>query len=510
VGQVDCTIGIDLGTTSVKAAAFDTTGREIAHASVGLALWHDDEGAAEQDPADVERALLEVLAQVAGQARALGHTVARLGLSAAMHSLIPVRDDGAPLARALLWMDQRAQQEARALWSAPAGKALYARTGTPIHAMSPLVKLLWLRTHRPELFLAASRFVSLKEWIWHRWFGEWQVDASIASATGLLNLHEGTWDAEALALAGIAADRLSAIVPTTYVRSGPREPALIQAGVGADVLVSVGASDGVLANLGVGAVDPDCMVLTIGTSCAVRTGSPRPVTDLDTRTFCYVLDPSHFVVGGPSNSGGIVLDWLYHQIVHWRPADQPPAQPETDGLGAAIAAAAQADPGDLLCLPYVTGERAPLWDARARGVFSGLELRHTAADLMRAAVEGIIFNAHWIASPLFEQLGRPREIVATGGALQSNWIRQLTADVFGIPVLDASAVDASVAGAASLANIATGAWTWQDALARPIGGSDALTNPTAGDRYQRKLQRFRQLTTALTTDLANLYLEPGG
>ena len=115
-------------------------------------------------------------------------------------------------------MDERAKDEADALWSTQQGKDLYARTGTPIHPMAPLAKLLWLRKHRSEVFQQSARFVSLKEWVWYQWFGEWQVDASIASATGLYNLHEQAWDGGALSLVHIYADRLSAIVPTIYSR----------------------------------------------------------------------------------------------------------------------------------------------------------------------------------------------------------------------------------------------------------------------------------------------------
>src|SRR5262249_13700514 len=157
------------------------------------------------------------VAEAARRAQHLGYTVERVGLSAAMHSVIPVAADGTPQSNAITWMDTRASADARALWESPEGKQLYQRTGTPIHAMSPLLKLIWIRTRQPKIFQSAHTFVSLKEWVWHRWFGEWKVDASIASATGLYNLHDGTWDAGALALAGIDEERLSRIVPTTYV-----------------------------------------------------------------------------------------------------------------------------------------------------------------------------------------------------------------------------------------------------------------------------------------------------
>src|SRR5262249_39716443 len=212
-----------------------------------------------------------VLAQAVAQAHAAGYHIACVGISAAMHSILPVAADERPLLPALLWMDGRAESEARALWATPEGKALYARTGTPIHAMAPLAKLLWLRMRRPDVFAAAARFVSLKEWIWRSWLGAWEVDASIASATGLYNLRENAWDGDALRLTGIDAARLSTLVQTTSVRVGLRDERLLVAGLSAQTPFVIGASDGVLANLGLGAISggaseaSDEMALTIGT-----------------------------------------------------------------------------------------------------------------------------------------------------------------------------------------------------------------------------------------------------
>lgn len=495
-----CTIGVDMGTTTLKAAAFDAGGREIARAARIVALVHSAEGQAEQEPQAVAEALTAALAETAAAARLRGYHVARVGMSAAMHSILPVDADGAPLDRAMLWMDARAQPEAQRLWSTLEGKALYARTGTPIHAMTPLAKLLWLRQHRHEMLARAARFVSLKEWVWYRWFGEWAVDASIASATGLYNLREGTWDAEALALAGITAGQLSPIVPTTYLRSGVRDPELLAAGVVPETVFNIGASDGPLANLGVGALTSDTMALTIGTSLAVRTGSPRPVTDAATRPFCYVLGPDLFIVGGPSNSGGIVLDWLFHSVLS-DPATPPPP-PTFDAL---ITAAEHVDVGALLCLPYVAGERAPLWNARASGVLFGLRLEHTRVHLMRAAIEGMLYNAAWIAGPLIRELGRPTRIVASGKVLEADWIRQLAADIFGIPIAFLGTVDASVLGAVRLARIATGELTWADVERPDTAEVGTLTQPAHVERYRPNYTRFRRLAEALTTELADVY-----
>src|SRR5579863_1499264 len=292
-----CTIGIDIGTSSVKAIAFDADMQAIAHAAEKVESWHDDAGAADQDPMVVYQSVMAVLISTSQEAQRLGYTVERVGLSAAMHSLIPVAADGTNLAPSSTWMDLRGKEEARALWKTPAGQSVYERTGTPIHPMTPLLKLMWMRKHQPEIFQAAAKFVSQKEWIWYQWFGEWRVDASLASATGLYNLQQGNWDAGALSLAGIAVEKLSTIVPTTYMKQGMREPRLLRSGIESETVFNIGASDGVLANLGLGAVGSELMVMNMGTSCSVRARSSKPFTDVSTRSFCYVLDTGRFIVG---------------------------------------------------------------------------------------------------------------------------------------------------------------------------------------------------------------------
>jgi gluconokinase len=277
----------------------------------------------------------------------------------------------------------------------------------------------------------------------------------------------------------------------------------------------MGASDGVLANLGAGAIAGDRMVITIGTSCAVRAGRSTPFTDGATQSFCYVLDANHFIVGGPSNSGGDVLDWLAHQLAAGSGVAAVPIGPNISGASPAadtavavlIAAAESAEPGDLICVPYLAGERAPIWREDASGVFLGLRLRHTAADLMRAAIEGIILNAYVIAARMTAFDAPPRAIVATGHVLESRWIRQLVADVFGLPVRFLGAVDASATGAALLALMASGAWSLADYGTFQSRLPAEILQPTPNPRLTRQVDRFRRLTDALTGNLSDVYFD---
>jgi gluconokinase len=194
------------------------------------------------------------------------------------------------------------------------GQAIYSRTGTPIHAMSPLVKLIWLRNEHPEIFKQAAKFISIKEYIFYRLFEQYLVDYSIASATGLMNLKELTWDKEALSIAGITQQHLSQLVPTTHIVEKISEASARELGIPVNTPIVMGASDGVLANLSVGAISPGNVAVTVGTSGAVRAVVEQPWIDPQERLFCYALTENHWVIGGAVNSGGVIFRWIRDQL----------------------------------------------------------------------------------------------------------------------------------------------------------------------------------------------------
>ncbi|MCL6626600.1 MAG: sugar kinase, partial [Alicyclobacillus shizuokensis] len=346
---------------------------------------------------------------------------------------------------------------------------------------------VWLREERPEVFNQAARFVSIKEWIWHRWFGEWVIDHSMASATGMFDIRRQVWDEQALQLAGVDATRLSQPVPTSHCRHPEPGSELAGRGLNTSVSVNIGASDGVLANLGAGVVDHRAMVLTIGTSCAVRVGSARPVADPETRPFSYILTTGRYVVGAPSNSGGVVLDHLHRSL--FNAAGAPP-------LPELLARAGSVESGSLVYLPYVAGERAPLWNAAATGALIGFTTQHRAEHVVRAAVEGMLLNARWMAERLMQGVGQPARVMACGKLFDLPWTRQLVADMFGVPVRTAEAADASTLGAVLWAEICAGWRTWSE-VAPPA--SEELHQPDLHRHtlWEERLDRFQQLAHAL-------------
>jgi len=498
-------IGVDIGTTSTKAVAFSTAGRVLANDAVEYPLLQPEPAAAEQDPEQIYRAVLSTIASCVRQCKAAPGDVLCVSFSAAMHSLILVDEHGAPLTRSITWADHRSAAWAgriRAEWE---GDAIYHRTGTPIHPMSPLAKLVWLRHERPELFAQARRFVGIKEYVFFRLFGRWLVDHSIASATGLFNIGQLDWDAGALALAGVRAEQLSDLVPTTWHVEGLAGETAAQLGLSSDTPFVVGANDGVLSNLGVNAVAPGEVAVTIGTSGAMRTVIDRPMTDSEGRTFCYALADRRWVVGGPVNNGGIILRWVRDEFASAEAETAKRLGIDTYEVLTRIAERVSAGSEGLVFHPFLTGERAPYWNADLRGSFFGLGIHHRKEHMIRAVLEGVIFNLYSILPAVESIAGTSTSIKATGGFARSGLWRQMMADVFDREVVVPESFESSCLGAAVLGLYALGHVDSLDVVSGMVGATHRHTpNPKNAALYRQLLPVYLSLPRKLGEEYRTL------
>jgi gluconokinase len=443
-------IGVDIGTTSTKAVLFTETGQIVSQHSIKYPLYTRTVGAAEQDPEEIWIAVTTSVRTLIKASKIDTARLLCLSFSAAMHSLIAIAKDGQPLTRSITWADNRSAKWADQLKQNHKGHELYRRTGTPIHAMSPLVKLMWLRNEHPQLFEQSAKFISIKEFIFYRLFQQYLVDHSIASATGLMNLKELSWDKEALEIAGITEQHLSQLVPTTHIVEQINEASACKMGIPVNTPIVMGASDGVLSNLSVGAISPGSIAVTVGTSGAVRAVVEEPWTDPQERLFCYALTENHWVIGGAVNNGGIVFQWIRDRFGEAEVATAKELSQDPYDLLMNLAQTVAPGAGGLIFHPYLAGERAPIWDASASGSFIGLTLRHTKAHVIRAVLEGIAFNLNLVLQALQERIGKPKSIQATGGLAKSYFWRQILADVFAQEITVPASYESSCLGAVVL------------------------------------------------------------
>lgn len=483
-------IGVDIGTGSTKAVAVNAEGTVLLKTQEFYATHHES-GKSEQDVWEVYRAFLQCMKSIA---IALQQPPLAVSLSSAMHSLLVIDKEGNPLTAALLWSDTRSHQVAEALRSSELGKRLYLATGTPLHSMSPLCKIKWLLQNDAAVFAKASRFISIKEFIWAQLFGEYKIDYSLASATGLFDIHRLNWSEEALAFAEISANQLSVPVSPTYSKSGIK-PSMAQAmGLQPDTTFFIGSSDGCLANLGSFCFDGSVAAITIGTSAAVRITSQLPLQHTEQMLFNYLLDARTFICGGAVNNGGNVVQWLLEKFFA--------NQQQVRTYSQLFSMLQSVPPGSrgLLFLPYLHGERAPIWDEKSSGVFLGVRSFHTAADFARAVVEGVCFALRHILSSIEAISGPVQRIKLSGGLADEDVLVQMLADVTGRPVVTQQAGDASAIGAALLALQSLGLVKELAALEKPaMKTSEPQEN--ASLLYQQYFAVYKDLYPALKEQL---------
>jgi gluconokinase len=476
-------LGIDIGTTATKTVAFSNEGAVLASVAQGYAMQHPQPGFSEQNPDEIVQAVVQGIYEVTQQLP--GGKPLLVAVSAAMHSLIAVDEQGVPITPCIIWADNRSASIAHQLRNSENGKTFYSLTGVPIHSMTPLCKLLWFKEQQPELFEKAYKFIGIKEYLFFKLFGQYVIDTSLATATGLLNIHSLQWEESILKFIGIDAERLSTIVPTVQVYPYQNGPVKLAVPPGTPFVI--GASDGALSNIGTGATGPGQMVVNIGTSSAARILLPIVETDEQMRTFCYHANGSQYIAGGASNNGAVVLQWVKDSLLQ-----------TDDDFETLFKQATEVVPGGdgLIMLPYILGERAPIWNAHASGGFWGLTVQHTKAHLLRAAMEGVVFAVYSIGKIVAAR--HPLQcIYATGGFSKSGLWLQMLADVFGVQVLVSDAVESTALGAVMIG---------AEALGQPLhmAQKPATTyqpNWASHAVYQQGVARYERLYEALKGEM---------
>lgn len=481
-------IGIDIGTTHTKAVVATTAAEVITEVKAGYPSLQPQPGYHEQDPQQIVEAVIEVLTK-AIHSLPDKKNILVISFSAAMHSLLAVDEQGHPLTNLWTWADTRSEEIAASLKNTPLGHRIYQQTGTPVHPMSPLCKIAWMRREMPELFAASHKFISGKEYVIYQLTGQYIVDTALASATGLLDVQRMDWSEEALAFAGIDRDKLSNLAEPVDRLPGLKKEYARLLDLPADTPFINGGSDGSLANIGAGAVLTGEAALTVGTSGAVRILSDQPIQDTGRRLFNYRLDSSTYLPGGAINNGGIVLEWFYETFTDQR-------KPFDAFLEELMPQAGAIKPGadGLIFLPYLHGERAPVWDAGASGMFVGIKAMHTRAHFLRAVLEGIGFSLRQILEALEENKVMINCLYAGGGFIESaEWLRIVT-DILGKPVRVSRNADASAMGAIYMGMKATGILKeWKDIKLLMQDKETYKPNAAARAAYQKNYEVYKKL-----------------
>jgi xylulokinase len=491
-------LGLDVGTSGVKAILVAPSGEVVGSATSPLTLQTPHPGWAEQDPEAWWRATLDAIAGV--RAKRPDTLVASVGISGQMHSSVFLDRTGTVIRPALLWCDGRTTAECEEITRRVGGEArLRELASNPALEGFTLPKVLWLRRHEPDAFARLATVLLPKDYIRYRLTGALATEPSDASATLMYDTAHLRWSEEIMRAVELPMSLLPDVGPSAGVLGRVSEAAARTTGLAAGTPVVGGGADNACGAAGVGVVAPGEVVTSWGTSGTVLAPTATPVVDprLRAHTFCHVLPDLWYVMGVVLTAGG-AFAWYQEQLAR-ELAGVADAPARLDAEAASVPRGADG----VTFLPYLQGERTPHRDAAARGALLGLSLAHTRAHLTRAVLEGICFALRDSLTILQEIGLAPAHRLLTGGGARSPLLRRLQSEIFGLPVTTVNREEGPAYGAALLAAVGAGAYADVRAAVQATLSRAPLEapQPSAHEEYAQPYARFRESFLAARPDL---------
>src|SRR3989454_5152876 len=486
-------LGLDIGTTGVRCVAIDERGNLVADASEGYPRYTPQPGWSEQRPEDWWEASRRVIASVAARA---GRAVSGIGLAGQMHGAVFLDHKDAVIRPALLWNDQRTEAQCHAITERVGARRLTEITGNPALTGFQAPKILWLRDQEPKAYERVASVLLPKDYIRLRLTGEKATDASDAAGTLLLDLKARTWSSEILEALEISARWLPQVFESPDRTGSVLKKVAKELGLPDGVPVAAGAGDNAAAAVGNGIVREGLASCSIGTSGVLFAHSDTMATDPSGRVhaFCHAVPLRYHLMGVTLAAGGS-LRW-------WRDLVGKGDYEELSAL------AEQTPPGaeGRVFLPYLTGERTPHLDPRARGAFVGLTSRHGLGHLTRAVMEGVAYSLRDALEIIVALGADPEQIRVTGGGGRSPFWRQLLADVLGRPIVRTVADEGPAYGAALLAGVAAGVFGSIEEACAEISLRPEVCEPTTDRRilYDEYYAIYRDLYPATRSAMHDL------
>ncbi|MFJ6532769.1 xylulokinase [Microbacterium sp. NPDC091662] len=485
-------IAHDLGTTGNKASLHHDDGRLVASVTVPYPAHFAAGGVAEQDPADWWDAVVAATRDLIARTGTAPADIAGLVVSGQMMGAVLLDADGEPARPAIIWADTRSGAQQRELETAIGAERAYGILGHRLNPTYSVEKIMWVRDTEPDTWARVRRVCVAKDFIVLRLTGRLATDRSDASGTNAYDQAAGTWSDEVLRAARLDPALFPEILESTQIAGTLTDAAASALGLPASVRVVMGGGDGPMAAVGSGVVAPeDGPYVCLGTSSWISFAADAPLHDPAMRTFTFDnVVPGSFVPTATMQAGGASVQWIAEAL------SPDPAHPDTGRLTAE--ASADVDTDDLYFLPYLLGERSPMWDPDARGAFVGLARHHGRAHLVRAVLEGTAFNLLSCIQAFREAGAVIDRIDAVGGGAQSDVYLSVLADVWGVPVRRRTIVEeANSLGAAVTAAVGLGLTDFS--AARALSEVTAEFTPDAARHavYADRHSRFADAYTAL-------------
>ena len=489
-------IGLDVGTSGVKALLVTADGEIAASATEEYPLLTPKPGWTEQDPESWWAASCRVLRSLVERAEA---PIEAIGLTGQMHGAVFLDADGEVIRPALLWNDQRTADECADIESRLGSRRLRGITGNPALTGFQAPKILWLRKQEPEAYARLRHVLLPKDFIRYRLSGTLATDASDAAGTLLLDLVRRDWSEEILTALDMPLEWLPKVHEGPDITGHVNTDGAKASGLQEGLPVIAGGGDNAAAAVGSGVVGEGTGLVSLGTSGVVFVASDKPKVDPDgaLHAFCHAVPGRCHLMGVILSAGGS-LRWYRDHLAGLTVGT------DANAYDIIFDRASEVSPGadDLFYLPYLAGERTPHMDPFARGAFVGLTLAHDDRHLARAVIEGISF-ALKDSLVLMDRLGvSPDQLLALGGGARSPLWRTWLASILGVGLQRLEVEEGPAMGAALLGAVGAGIHSdVETAVANMVRreGPLEIPDPALEDRYQPVYDRFTRLYPALKT-----------
>lgn len=480
-------IGIDIGTSGTRSVLFDTQGNVVAAATAEYPLYQPQNGWAEQTPEDWWQAVCTTLREISAKADG---PVAGIGLSGQMHSMVLLDREDRVIRPAILWCDQRTGEQCRKIEHLIGRERLVSITGNPALPGFTASKLVWVQDNEPDNYARCAHILLAKDYIRFKLTGQYATEVSDASGMQLLDVPGRCWSEEVCRALNVTPDQLPKVYESTEITGYVTPEAAEQTGLAAGVPVAGGGGDNAAAAIGMGVYAPGRAFTTIGTSGVVFTPTERPVVDPEGRihTFCAAA-PGTWHVMGVTQAAGLSLNWFRRTLA-----------PDLSYAQIDVGCRDIPKGSDrLIYLPYLMGERTPILDSDARGVFFGLSAIHTRLHMARAVIEGVSCSLYSCLD-VIRQVGiEVCDMALCGGGGKSAFWRQLLCDMYGMAIGTVASEEGAALGAAILGGCAAGVFAnVEEGCSRMVRlGDQVQPDRENHEIYMQLYQRYCALYPAL-------------
>ena len=483
-------IGIDLGTSSVRAFLIDfETGISTA-AQETYETMIPQSGYAEQDPEIWYQKTCECIRRAIQATGVDPKEIEAVSFSGQMHGLVALNEEHKPVMNAVVWLDQRSGEAINEIYEKLGAEFITKQTQNRIAAGFMVSTLYWLKTRRPELYAKVRKVFMPKDYVKFRLSGAIITDYSDAAGSLAFDNVQLRWSETLLNALGLDLNLMPECAPSTKIVGHITAQAAADTGLCESTCVVNGGADQCMMAVGNGIVEDGVFASNIGTAGQISTTVRKPVYDpaLRTNTFAHAVDHSWNLMGACLNSG-ISLKWITKQVLH---------DTDYDEVNRKVAASPIGGNG-LFFLPYLTGERTPHMDSKAKGVFFGLTLAHDGAALERAVMEGVVFALKDCLNVLLEMGVECKRIIAAGGGARSDVWLQMQADIFERPVYRSASDEQACLGAAITAAVGVGKYKdYMEACAACVKEPERAFYPIAEnvEVYRKMYPVYRELYRA--------------